>query len=171
MTKSILEYKDEQDWYLASFGSYNHLTCFGGDEAYEQFVDLFQALTNVLAVSGFQLHIAKHSSDLRLVSFILDCLKEQTGRDLAVTPHQGALVVSEGDKLVYVHVPREGVTLSDFFGSDNKSDFGDILLIATRNEGKTKEFRKLFGKLGIKVENLNDYPDLPEVAETGMTFE
>ena len=29
MTKSILEYKDEQDWYLASFGSYNHLTCFG----------------------------------------------------------------------------------------------------------------------------------------------
>ena len=58
MTKSILEYKDEQDWYLASFGSYNHLTCFGGDDAYEQFVDLFQALTNVLAVSGFQLHIA-----------------------------------------------------------------------------------------------------------------
>ena len=61
--------------------------------------------------------------------------------------------------------------MSDFFGSDNKSDFGDVLLIATRNEGKTKEFRKLFGKLGIKVENLNDYPDLPEVAETGMTFE
>ena len=51
MTKSIFEYKDEQDWYLASFGSYNHLTCFGGDEAYEQFVDFFQALTNVLAFS------------------------------------------------------------------------------------------------------------------------
>ena len=50
MTKSIFEYKDEQDWYLASFGNYNHLTCFGGDEAYEQFVDFFQALTNVLAV-------------------------------------------------------------------------------------------------------------------------
>ena len=29
----------------------------------------------------------------------------------------------------------------------------------------------MFEKLGIKVENLNDYPDLPEVAETGMTFE
>lgn len=140
MTKSIFEYKDEQDWYLASFGSYNHLTCFGGDEAYEQFVDFFQALTNVLAVSGFQLHIAKHSSDLRLVSFILDCLKEETGRDLAVTQHQGALVVSEADKLVYVHVPREGVSLSDFFGSDNKSDFGDVLLIATRNEGKPRNF-------------------------------
>ena len=27
MTKSIFEYKDDQDWYLASFGSYNHFTC------------------------------------------------------------------------------------------------------------------------------------------------
>ena len=53
MTKSIFEYKDEQDWYLASLGSYNHLTCFGGDEAYEQFVDFFQALTNVLALVAF----------------------------------------------------------------------------------------------------------------------
>ena len=171
MTKSIFEYKDDPDWYLASFGSYNHLTCFGDDEAYEQYVDFFQGLTNTLDVSGFQLHVVKHSSDLRLVSFILDCLKEELGRDLVVTQHQGTLLVSEGDKLLYVHVPREGVSLDDFFGSDNKSDFGDVLLIATRNEGKTKEFRKLFGKLGIKVENLNDYPDLPEVAETGMTFE
>ena len=171
MTKSIFEYKDEQDWYLASFGSYNQLTCFGGDEAYEQYVDFFQGLTNALAVSGFQLHIVKHSSDLRLVSFILDSLKENTGRDLAVTQHQGALLVSEGEKLVYVHVPKEGVALEDFFGSKSQSTFGDVLLIATRNEGKTKEFRKLFGKLGITVENLNDYPDLPEVAETGTTFE
>ncbi len=47
----------------------------------------------------------------------------------------------------------------------------ETLLIATRNEGKTKEFRAIFDKLGYDVENLNDYPDLPEVAETGMTFE
>ena len=31
--------------------------------------------------------------------------------------------------------------------------------------------RAIFDKLGYDVENLNDYPDLPEVAETGMTFE
>lgn len=47
----------------------------------------------------------------------------------------------------------------------------DRLLIATRNEGKTKEFRQIFEQMGFEVENLNDYPDLPEVAETGMTFE
>lgn len=57
MTKSIFEYKDDQDWYLASFGSYNHLTYFGDDEAYEQYVDFFQGLTNTLDVSGFQLHV------------------------------------------------------------------------------------------------------------------
>ena len=36
---------------------------------------------------------------------------------------------------------------------------------------KPRNFVNYLGKLGIKVENLNDYPDLPEVAETGMTFE
>lgn len=29
----------------------------------------------------------------------------------------------------------------------------------------------MFASLGIEVESLNDYPDLPEVEETGMTFE
>lgn len=47
------------------------------------------------------------------MSFILDCLKEELGRDLVVTQHQGTLLVSEGDKLLYVHVPREGVSLDD----------------------------------------------------------
>lgn len=89
----------------------------------------------------------------------------------SVTQHQGTLLVSEGVSFSMSTYLEKVVSLDDFFGSDNKSDFGDVLLIATRNEGKTKEFRKLFGKLGIKVENLNDYPDLPEVAETGMTFE
>ncbi len=44
-------------------------------------------------------------------------------------------------------------------------------LIATKNEGKTREFRKFFERFGYQVENLNNYPDLPDVAETGMTFE
>jgi XTP/dITP diphosphohydrolase len=48
---------------------------------------------------------------------------------------------------------------------------GDTILIATKNEGKTREFRKFFERFGYQVENLNNYPDLPDVAETGMTFE
>lgn len=45
------------------------------------------------------------------------------------------------------------------------------LLIATRNEGKTKEFKKLFADFGYTIKNLNDFPELPEIEETGMTFE
>ncbi|GFH41911.1 hypothetical protein Hs30E_04620 [Lactococcus hodotermopsidis] len=45
------------------------------------------------------------------------------------------------------------------------------ILIATRNEGKTREFKEMFSQLGYTINNLNDFPDLPEVAETGMTFE
>lgn len=45
------------------------------------------------------------------------------------------------------------------------------LLIATHNEGKAREFKALFQPLGYDVKTLNDFPDLPEVAETGMTFE
>lgn len=44
------------------------------------------------------------------------------------------------------------------------------LLIATHNEGKAFEFKALFEDYGITIETLNDYPNLPEVEETGKTF-
>ena len=80
---------------------------------------------------------------------------------------KGPLLVENG-QLLYVELPKEGVNVHDFFETNKVRE---TLLIATRNEGKTKEFRAIFDKLGYDVENLNDYPDLPEVAETGMTFE
>ncbi|MEY8536845.1 glutamate racemase [Lactococcus muris] len=46
-----------------------------------------------------------------------------------------------------------------------------ILLIATRNDGKTREFKRLFEEFGYKIKNLKDYPELPDIKETGMTFE
>ena len=46
----------------------------------------------------------------------------------------------------------------------------DALLIATRNAHKTSEFQEIFGDR-YQVEDLSMYPDLPEVDETGITFE
>ncbi|MGG1515732.1 non-canonical purine NTP pyrophosphatase [Paenibacillus oryzisoli] len=46
----------------------------------------------------------------------------------------------------------------------------NIVVIATRNEGKVKEFAKLFGDKGYKVRSLADYTDLPEIVESGATF-
>jgi XTP/dITP diphosphohydrolase len=47
---------------------------------------------------------------------------------------------------------------------------GSTLLIATRNKGKTKEFREAFGKLGIAVQDLNEAEGIPDIEETGDTF-
>lgn len=43
------------------------------------------------------------------------------------------------------------------------------LLIATRNRGKAREFRELFGD-GVRISDLNDYPQVSDIAETGKTF-
>ncbi|EXJ23160.1 Nucleoside 5-triphosphatase RdgB (dHAPTP, dITP, XTP-specific) [Alkalibacterium sp. AK22] len=45
------------------------------------------------------------------------------------------------------------------------------LLVATRNEGKAREFEYLFNQKGFQVKTLLDYPELPDVEETGESFD
>lgn len=47
----------------------------------------------------------------------------------------------------------------------------NTIVIATGNAGKAAEFKELFGAKGYQVKTLLDYPELPEVEETGKTFE
>ncbi|MBO0444997.1 ribonuclease PH [Enterococcus ureilyticus] len=47
----------------------------------------------------------------------------------------------------------------------------NTIVIATRNPGKAKEFTKIFAEKGYQVKTLLDYPKLPDVEETGKTFE
>ncbi len=44
------------------------------------------------------------------------------------------------------------------------------LVMATRNPGKIRELRELLKDLGIQLRSLADFPELPEIAETGDTF-
>lgn len=44
------------------------------------------------------------------------------------------------------------------------------LLVATRNQGKLREIRRLLAGHGVTVLGLEDFPDLPEVIEDGDTF-
>ncbi|WP_458412295.1 XTP/dITP diphosphatase [Schinkia sp. CFF1] len=44
------------------------------------------------------------------------------------------------------------------------------ILIATKNKGKVKEFVSLFADKGVVVHSLLDFPDSPDVEETGETF-
>jgi len=47
---------------------------------------------------------------------------------------------------------------------------GQELVIATRNEGKVKEFRQMFAPFGIRVKSLNDFVSAPDIVEDGATF-
>jgi len=46
-----------------------------------------------------------------------------------------------------------------------------ILVIATRNPGKTAEIRDLLAGYDVDIRNLNDFGPIPIVEETGLSFE
>ena len=47
---------------------------------------------------------------------------------------------------------------------------GGILIVATKNKGKVREFQHAFAPLGLTVKSMFDYPALPDVVEDGATF-
>jgi XTP/dITP diphosphohydrolase len=47
----------------------------------------------------------------------------------------------------------------------------ESVVIASRNQGKIAEFHELLQDLDIDVLSLTDFPGLPEVSETGTTFQ
>lgn len=173
MSKNVYEYKDETDWYLLRTGSeFSCLTSFNEDDVSKKNVSSLLALFDGLeGVEGFSVHIVTYTSELKLLTFIIESLNDAYNRSLELIQHQGLFFISEGEKLYSAYIPKGGVSKESLFKENHTSGLGDTILIATHNEGKAKEFRHMFQKMGISVESLNDYPDLPEVAETGVTFE
>lgn len=173
MSKKVYEYRDETDWYLLKTGvEIPHLTSFQGDYegrlvSLHPLLELFDFLDDV----AFAVHIVTYTSELKLLTFIIDSLNADYNLSLELIQHQGIYFISEGDKIYSAQIPKGGVAKNSIFKDNHTSGLGDTILIATHNEGKEKEFRHMFQKMGITVETLNDYPDLPEVAETGVTFE
>lgn len=47
---------------------------------------------------------------------------------------------------------------------------GGMLIVATKNKGKVREFQHAFAPLGLEVKSMFDYPELPDVVEDGDTF-
>lgn len=180
MIENIYEYRDEHNWFVGKAYFTNMISSFGDlDQREEELFSLGKSLDQLVVSdpeqdSGQCVHIEVLSlkSDFALLQFAIDTLNELNNRQLQVCQHQGAVLVTEKERLLLVHLPQDGVKMADFFGQDKGlAGIGDSILIATKNEGKTREFRKFFERLGYQVENLNNYPDLPDVAETGVTFE
>jgi len=45
------------------------------------------------------------------------------------------------------------------------------MIIATKNKGKVKEIKHFFKNLDITFKSLNDFMEIPEIIENGITFE
>ncbi|HKO96279.1 MAG TPA: RdgB/HAM1 family non-canonical purine NTP pyrophosphatase [Pyrinomonadaceae bacterium] len=45
------------------------------------------------------------------------------------------------------------------------------MLLGTRNRGKVREIHELLADLNLRLHSLDDFPDVPEVEETGATYE
>jgi len=46
-----------------------------------------------------------------------------------------------------------------------------IIVLATRNKGKTREIREMLKSFPIEIKNLDDFGPIPEVEEDGETFD
>lgn len=44
------------------------------------------------------------------------------------------------------------------------------IIIATKNQGKAKEFKEIFNEYGYWVQTLLDFPEIEDVPETGENF-
>lgn len=45
-----------------------------------------------------------------------------------------------------------------------------VIVVASGNQGKIKEFKEMLEPEGYTVKSLSDFPDMPEIEETGTTF-
>jgi XTP/dITP diphosphohydrolase len=48
---------------------------------------------------------------------------------------------------------------------------GQIIVLATRNAGKAKEFQQLLKDFPVEIKNLNQFGPIPDVEEDGATFD
>ncbi|MGT2744225.1 nucleoside-triphosphate diphosphatase [Streptococcus phocae subsp. phocae] len=173
MSSRTYEHKDDENWFIGKMDGGNFIMGWGVD--HEVIKPVQNLLDNLVDTDfenrrGYDVVVIRYASAFALINFVVDMINQETQRDINVMQHAGATLLIENNRLIGVQLAKEGVLTADFFAS-NKDEFGDKILIATRNEGKTKEFRQLFEAFGLRVENLNDYPELPEVKETGVTFE
>ncbi|MTB64447.1 hypothetical protein GGG87_05520 [Streptococcus sp. zg-86] len=123
MTERIYEYKDDQDWYVGNWQGHN-LIAGMGDLRIHDVLPGFSSVVDGDAdpfseeawnAGGYDILVIRYSSILRLVSFIINIINDNTERNLEVVEHQGAVLVIEEGRLLYIHLPKGGIELEDFW--------------------------------------------------------
>ena len=88
MTNKIYEYKDDQDWYVGSYGVFGGIQTMTDDELdfpMFQFAKIFGDEER-----GFPLSVTvlRYGSLYRLLSFVVDMLNQEADRNLEVIQRQ-----------------------------------------------------------------------------------
>ncbi|MGX4685871.1 ribonuclease PH [Vagococcus sp. JNUCC 83] len=81
------------------------------------------------------------------------------------------LDVAEKSVTELIRLQKNALALRNMTKKNDEPVVENQLLIATRNEGKAKEFVDLFKARGYKIKTLLDFPDIADIEETGRTFE
>ena len=141
MTNKIYEYKDDQDWYVGSYSVFGGIRTLTDDELDFPLFDLAKIFRDEERGFPLSVTVLRYASAYRLFSFVVDNPQSRSKSKLrSYSNAKGALLLVENGKLLHVELPKEGVNVQDFFETNKVRE---TLLIATRNEGKTKEFRAI----------------------------
>lgn len=174
----MYEYKQNGSWLIGTISTQTEIAYFNGDKGlFDSELALIQRLTNNQL--ALKIEILELTNQNALIEFIIEIINPNNQRSFTLIETQGICAVIEAEKIFWINIPKEGIESEKLFKVDlnnilqNKDEnkIPKKILIATHNQGKAKEFKALFEPKGIKVETLVDYPDLPVVEETGMTFE
>lgn len=65
----------------------------------------------------------------------------------------------------------EAIPIIRFIAGGRQSMQKTMLILATRNSGKTREIQSFLEGFPIEIKDLNDFGPIPEVVEDGATFE
>lgn len=92
-----------------------------------------------------------------------------TGEEATFTSEELNTMLFYGGKAIEDLIACQKEALYDLKKSQPMED--KTIVIATRNKGKAREFQDMFAANGYQIKTLLDFPELPEVKETGSTFE
>ena len=107
MTNKIYEYKDDQDWYVGSYAIFGGVRTLTDEDLDFPLVGLAKIFRDEERGFPISVTVLRYGSRYRLLSFVVDILNQEAGRNLEVIQRQGALLLVENGQLLYVELPKD----------------------------------------------------------------
>ena len=97
MTNKIYEYKDEQGWYVGSYGIFGGVRTVTDDDLDFPLLEVAQRFRDEDRGFPVSVTVLRYGSLYRLLSFVVDILNQEMGRNVEVIQRQGAIGMAIAD--------------------------------------------------------------------------